>query len=265
MHQPVVPSRLIDKPVHHAGLPEAPRRRQQNMTEAELFPNQIDERLASVAVRAPYRRSNKITWHATVMSHNKIVAQPLNWVHVVILAYAQASAPASCPTVWTIKAQVLESKPSDVRVMMGEWRDEPSSGSVAGEAGGCPPGDLRSGGGATSSRYGKSCCMWLQCRYVGGLKRGFGGQRGAGPDARCSVIAIRQMMLHLVAWRCIPAGEGGESEGGCGTETAGSYCWTAEKAEESVLRSMSDNSMRVSAGTHSIRTVRFVFNGLRGF
>src|ERR1035438_2662320 len=167
MHQPVFPSRLIDKPVHHAGLPEAPRRRQQNMTEAELFPNQIDERLAFVAVRAPYRRSNKITWHATIMSHNKIVAQPLNWVHVVILAYAQASAPASCPTVWTIKAQVLESKPSDVRVMMGEWRDEPSSGSVAGEAGGCPPGDLRSGGGATSSRYGKSCCMWLHWTEAG--------------------------------------------------------------------------------------------------
>src|ERR1035438_1549933 len=88
----------IGGPVHHAGLPEAPRRRQQNMTEAELFPNQIDERLASVAVRAPYRRSNKVTWHATIMSHNKIVAQLLNWVRVVILAYAQASAPASCPT-----------------------------------------------------------------------------------------------------------------------------------------------------------------------
>src|ERR1022692_484165 len=98
MHQPVVPSRLIDKPVHHAGLPEAPRRSQQNVAKAELFPNQIDEGLTSVAVRAPYRRSNKITWHATIMSHNKIVAQPPNWVRVVILAYAQASAPASCPT-----------------------------------------------------------------------------------------------------------------------------------------------------------------------
>ena len=120
--------------------------------------------------------------------------------------------PPPARPVWTIKAQVLESKPSDVRVMMGEWRDEPSLGSVAGEAGGCPPGDLRSGGVATSSRYGKSCCMWLHAD-IGGLKRGFGGQRGAGPDARCNVIAIRQMMLHLVAWRCTRAGRGGGFRG----------------------------------------------------
>src|ERR1017187_4908003 len=172
--------------------------------------------------------------------------------------------PPPARPVWTIKAQVLESKPSDVRVMMGEWRDEPSSGFVAGEAGGCPQGDLRSGGGATSSRYGKSCCMWLHAD-IGGLKRGFGGQRGAGPDARCNVIAIRQMMLHLVAWRCIRAGRGGGFRGRLWNGNGGVVCWTAGKAGESGLRSMSDNSMRVSAGTHSIRTVRFVFNGLRGF
>src|ERR1022692_2189336 len=92
--------------------------------------------------------------------------------------------PPPARPVWTIKAQVLESKPSDVRVMMGEWRDEPSLGSVAGEAGGCPPGDLRSGGVATSSRYGKSCCIWLH---------------GDAP-ARGGV---------------------GDSEGGCGTENGG--------------------------------------------
>src|ERR1017187_10444987 len=109
--------------------------------------------------------------------------------------------PPPARPVWTIKAQVLESKPSDVRVMMGEWRDEPSSGSVAGESRRLSAGRPTVRGGATSSRYDKSCCMWLHCRYIGGLKRGFGGQRGAGPDARCNVIAIRQMMLHLVAWR----------------------------------------------------------------
>ena len=75
MHQAVVPSRLVDEPIHHAGFAEAARRCQQDMAEAELFPNQIDERLASVAVAPSYWRPDEVARHTTIMSHNTAVAQ----------------------------------------------------------------------------------------------------------------------------------------------------------------------------------------------
>jgi hypothetical protein len=45
------------------------------MAEAQLFPNQIDEGFASVAVGTSDRRSYEIARHATIMSHNGLVAQ----------------------------------------------------------------------------------------------------------------------------------------------------------------------------------------------
>ena len=39
VHEAVVPAWRVDEAIHYAGFPKAPRRGQQDMAEAELFPN----------------------------------------------------------------------------------------------------------------------------------------------------------------------------------------------------------------------------------
>src|ERR1022692_975083 len=95
--------------------------------------------------------------------------------------------PPPARPVWTIKAQVLESKPSDVRMMEGGVARRTFFGL-------CGLRSQRLSAGRPTVRRGCNVVAIRQimlhvvaCRHIGGLKRGFGGRRGGragGPAER---------------------------------------------------------------------------------